>query len=213
MTASSGIIAASMRDFLIVSFFLSMLPATAIATMQFLTAHRWLDAGLAVLGWLAFPLCYWWPLGAWLFRARRHWALRLALGYVISLPLYGLCLFLVYPAFGYRFEPGRAGLWTVYLQVSPWFYAYTVVLWLLVRRPGRLASATRAIAATAFVVASAAPFAGFLWADSFRLPSSSAAPARIVNARIVDTAAGTILDGKLRLPAEADSPRPVESRA
>ena len=74
MTASSGIIAASMRDFLIVSFFLSMLPATAIATMQFLTAHRWLDAGLAVLGWLAFPLCYWWPLGAWLFRARRHWA-------------------------------------------------------------------------------------------------------------------------------------------
>jgi hypothetical protein len=139
--------------------------------------------------------------------------LRLALGYVISLPLYGLCLFLVYPVFGYRFEPRRAGLWTVHLQVSPWFYAYTVVLWLLVRRPGRLASATRAIAATAFVVASAAPLAGLLWADSFRLPSSSAAPARIVNARIVDTAAGTILDGKLRLPAEADSPRPVESRA
>jgi enamidase len=191
----SGIIA-GMRDFLIVSFLLTMLPATAIATMQFLTAHRWIDAGIAVLGWLAFPLCYWWPLGAWLVRARSHWVLRLAIGYVLSLPLYVLCLFLVYPAFGYRFDPGRAGLWSVYLQVSPWFYAYTVVLWLLVRRPGRLATATRAIAATAFVLASAAPFAAFLWTDSFRLASSSPAPTRIVNARIVDTASGTVLDGK-----------------
>jgi imidazolonepropionase-like amidohydrolase len=185
-----------MRDFLVISLLLTMLPAAGLACTQFFSAYRWTDAALVILGWTVFPVCYWWPLGFWLLRPRPHWLARVAVGYLFSVPLYFICLFVVYAASGFRFHP-TGSTWTTYLAVSPWFFLYTVALWLLVRNQGRLARATRACAIALFIVATTAPLAAIALTDRFPRAASAPRPSRILNARIVDTLTGTIVDGKV----------------
>jgi imidazolonepropionase-like amidohydrolase len=79
-----------------------------------------------------------------------------------------------------------------YLSASPWFYLYVVVLWLLVRRPGRVALATRMVAIAVGVAGVAAPIAASFAIDPVRLPVDRQPVSRIVNARVVDPVDGLL---------------------
>lgn len=187
---------APLRAFLVPAFLLPLLPAPLMAAVEVFTTHDWSDAATTALGWLVFPVCYWWPIGVWLLRGRGGWFARLLVGVLLSLPLYVLCLFVIYAASGFRFAPGARGLWGTYLSASPWFFLYVTTLCLLVRGGGRLARAVSMTAVALFVAAVAAPFVAALAGDRLRLPAAADAPLLIVNASVVDVDSGRVVSGR-----------------
>jgi imidazolonepropionase-like amidohydrolase len=84
----------------------------------------WLTA-LTALRWVSFSVLYWIPIG-WLVFGRNNSRAKVWLqAFVASVPLYFLCLWLVYPLAFARFHPSSIRAWCIYL-------AGTVPLFLLV---------------------------------------------------------------------------------
>lgn len=111
----------------------------ASAPLPFLLALQYLGGGLSncvpmLFGWTALAVVYWWPIGIFFFVWKRGWVSRLLNGYLISLPLYFLCLLLIYPVFDAHFHPSSPAVWGIYFSETPIFLAFTIFLFLLVRR-------------------------------------------------------------------------------
>ena len=145
--------------------------------------------GLAFSAGLCF--LYWWPLGAFLGWYNGRMVRRFLWSFALSLPLYFLTLWLLYPLFGGRFRPWPAGQFLIYLSATPQFYAMVRLLFYLTRRVRRVALGAGAVV---FAAGSLAPLllmatAGISWPQT---PNRLA----IKNALIVDTERGRIIDGQ-----------------
>jgi imidazolonepropionase-like amidohydrolase len=203
-----------MPTFMLVSVILCLAGVPMFATAEFLMTRHLADPLIAASAWLYLAVAYWWPLGAWLFHERFRLPVRLVLGYVLSVPLYFAGLWVSYAAIGYHFAPENTGMWFTYLSVSPWFYLYVVLLWLLVRRP-RAALVVRRIAAAVAVTAVAVPIVALAGIDRVG-PARSTPVTRITNARVVDPMDGllpglrdvVIADGRIAGIEAALSPSP-----
>lgn len=149
---------------------------------------------LTLAGGLGLGVLYWWPIGAFLsWRKRRTW-IRLLSGYLLSLPLYFLTLWVLYPMWGgATFHPFVNGRWTIYLTATPQFYGLVLLLFYLTT--WRTARWTRRGAAAVFAAGILLPV--YLMV-TLRLnwPKRDSNHVVITNARIVDAPAGRIVDGQ-----------------
>jgi imidazolonepropionase-like amidohydrolase len=189
-----------MSAFLWISLVLCLAGVPLFGTAEYLMTRNIGDPLLAFAGWLYLAVAYWWPLGWWLSRNSPRFWIRLLVGLLVSIPLYFAGLAVAYWSIGYQFAPRNTGMWGTYFSAVPWFYGYVIVLWWLVRRPGRLRSATQWLAGGVGIVAISAPVAAVLFVDPFK--PASVAVTRITNVRVVDPMTGVsprlqtvILDG------------------
>lgn len=158
----------------------------------------WHDTGAAFFSWMVLPFFYWLPVGMVLFRWRGGGVARFVVGFLASLPLYFLCLYLVYPAFGGHFRPSSGAIWGIYFSQTPTYYLLVYFLYLLTRRGTRLARITAGVTAVLFAVGFAAPILVRASTDPYKWPQPelSAGELNIISARLVDTSAGQLVDGK-----------------
>ena len=100
--------------------------------------------------WLALGVVYWWPVGTLLFLWKRGWVSRLLIGYLISLPLYFLYLFLIYPALNGHFHPSSPTIWGIYFSQTPVYFLFVTCLFLLTRNGQTLRRIASWLVAAAF---------------------------------------------------------------
>lgn len=170
------------------------------APLPFLLALQYLGGGLSncvllLLGWTALAVLYWWPIGTFLFLWKRGWVSRLLIGYLISLPLYFLCLLLIYPMFDAHFHPSSPAVWGIYFSQTPVYFAFTIFLFLLVRRDNIARRITSRLAAAVFAIGLAAPIVYAARTDRYTWPKTHSTRVNITHARIVDSADNRIIDG------------------
>jgi len=184
-----------LKQFLLPAVCLVGIPFPLYCIIQY-KSGEFLDVVLTLAAWAVLTGVYWLPAGWLLFRWRGHWAVRVAIGYLVSVPLYFLALALVYPAFGFQFHPRSASVWATYFSATPTFFLLVLVLYLLVRRGRTLARVVRTASAAIFLVALAASLV--LWArvDKYKWPAQTLPHVEVVNARIVDAAERKIVDGQ-----------------
>jgi len=182
-------------SFLQASILLVAAPLWILCWVTFQTSG-W-SAGLAVVPrWLGLCLLFWWPIGAFL-SLKRGWTgriwLRLLVGYLISVPLFFVSLYVVYPAFGAAFHPMVNGQWKIYLSATPQFYLMVLLVsWLTSLRiaPWIVRGSALVFAAGAFL-----PF--YLSAtSSFDWPTARLDHLVIEGSRIVDAGSNRIVDGQ-----------------
>jgi len=181
------------RRFLLPAVLLVGIPFPSYLLIEYKSGEL-LDVVLTLAAWAVLAGVYWLPVGAVLFRWRGHWLGRLAVGYLVSVPLYFLALALVYPAFGYRFHPRSAADWGTYFSATPTFFVMVLILFFLVRGGQKLARVTRFAAAAAFLLAVAGTFVVWARVDAYRWPAETAARVEIINANVVDAAHNRILE-------------------
>lgn len=180
-------------------FFLLSLMLVCVP-LPFLLAMQYLGGGIGncvpvLFGWLALATFYWWPIGVLLFLWNRGWISRVLVGYLISLPLYLFCLFLVYPVFDARFHPSSPAVWGIYFSQTPVYFALVTFLFLLVRRENAVRRITSWLVATVFAIGVFAPIVYASRIDHYTWPKSRLERVNIVNARLVDPAANRIVEG------------------
>src|SRR5215831_10681048 len=178
------------RRFLLVSGLFIAAPVPLFAAMGF-GSGDWTMAGLGLALTAGLCVLYWWPLGGFLDAYKGRTLLRWVLGYFVSLPLYFVTLSALYPLFGGTFRPFGKGRLFIYLSATPQFYASVRLLYYLARR------LPRAIVAAAGVTFSA----GLIPPVVLMTTGQRAWPGRleniaIVDSRIVDVAAGSLVDAQ-----------------
>jgi enamidase len=184
-----------LRRFWVFSFLLVNIPSAAMLWLQYYSGgFRGLI--LAFLGWTLLVLLYWWPLGALLFWWKRGWVSRLFVGYLVSIPLYFLCMLLIYPLFGVRFHPRSAMFWGIYLAQTPTFYLMVLALFLLARGGKMVTRITTWAVSIVFAIGVIVPFAYAVSVDRYTWPNNTPQRVNIINAQIVDAGANRILPGK-----------------
>jgi len=154
------------------------------------------DCFPVLVGWLALALVYWWPIGALLFHWKRGWFSRFVVAYLVSLPLYFLCLLLVYPVFGARFHPSSGQVWGIYFAQTPTFFLFVFILYLLIRRGGVRMRITTVLVWVGFLAGLLTPLIYWLSVDKYAWPVAPAPSLNIIGAHLVDVVAGAIVDGK-----------------
>jgi len=188
-------LATAMSRHFLLSVLLPCIPLPFMLALQYL-GGGFRDCVPVFFAWLALAAIYWWPIGALLFHWKRGWFSRFVVSYLASLPLYFLCLLIVYPAFGVRFHPHSGLFWGIYFAQTPTFFLMVFVLYLLTRRGRTAMRVTTWLVSFAFIAGLLAPVVYSFRVDKYTWPQSSAQRANIVGARIVDVAGNQILDGK-----------------
>jgi hypothetical protein len=168
--------------------------------LPFLLALQYLGGGLSncvplLFGWTALAVLYWWPIGIFLFLWKRGWVSRLVVGYLISVPLYFLCLLLIYPVFDAHFHPSSPAVWGIYSSQTPVYFAFTIFLFFLVRRDNTTRRITCWLAAAVFAIGLAAPIIYAAKTDHYIWPKTHSAQLNITHARIVDATNNRIIEG------------------
>jgi imidazolonepropionase-like amidohydrolase len=158
------------------------------------------DGLVYALRWSSFFYLYWAPLGIWMYRSRMRMGLRVLVGYIVSVPLYAICLWLTYPTAQSSFHPFQSGFWPIYLSMTPVFFGMVVALYAICRKRGWLL----AVAATLAIVLAFGGVVGLvvMWArtDVYRWPARNSGRLAIVDVHIVDLSGGPqaarVVDGK-----------------
>ncbi len=203
MTAPNGapvLSANPMSRLFLLSILLVCIPLPFLLALQY-HGGSFRDCIPVFFGWLALALVYWWPVGTLLFHWKRGWLSRFVASYLISLPLYFLCLVMIYPAFGARFHP-HGIFWGIYFAQTPTFFLMVFVLYLLTRRGRTAMRVTTWLACIAFAVGLLAPVVYSLRVDKYKWPESPVHRSNIVGARIVDVAGNQILPASLDIHIE-----------
>ena len=167
--------------------------------LPFLLAMEYFAGGIRAcipmfVGWTVLTVLYWWPVGTALAVWKRGWVSRLAIGYALSLPLYFLVLYLIYPAFNGHFHPSSRAVWGIYFSQTPVYFAFVALL-LSLTRSRRLRAVTTWLVAVLFVAGILAPIVYTARVDRYRPPALRSTGANIVNARLVDPVNDQIIDG------------------
>lgn len=175
----------------LLSVLLVCIPLPFMLAMQYLGGSL-RDCVPVFFGWVALALVYWWPIGALLFLWKRGWFSRFVVSYLVSLPLYFLCLVMIYPVFGARFHP-HGFFWGIYFAQTPTFFLMVFVLYLLTRRGRTAMRVTTWLVCFAFAAGILAPIVYSLRVDKYKWPEPSVQGVNIVGARIVDIPGHQIL--------------------
>lgn len=158
------------------------------------------DGLVYALRWSSFFYLYWAPLGLWMYRSRMRRWLRVLVGYIVSVPLYAICLWLTYPTAQSSFHPIQTGFWPVYLFMTPVFFGMVLALYAICKRRAWML----AIAGTLAILLALGGVVGLavMWerADVYGWPAKNSGRLAIVNAHIVDLSGGPeaahVLDDK-----------------
>lgn len=186
---------AGMARFFLLSILLVFIPLPFLLALQYFGGSL-RDCVPVFFAWLALALVYWWPIGALLFHWNRGWFSRFVVAYLVSLPLYFLCLLVNYPAFGARFHPRSGLFWGIYFAQTPTFFLQVLVLYFLTRRGRTLMRITSWLVYLGFAAGLLAPVVYSLGVDRYKWPEPSAQRVNIVGARLVDISRNQILEGK-----------------
>jgi imidazolonepropionase-like amidohydrolase len=184
----------SRRDFLLLATLLVVLPLPAVTVLQFRAGGAW-TALQTIVSWLVFLIAYWLPI-TFVLDWRRAGVGRFLAGYGVSIPLYLLCLAIIYPAFGTRFAPRDAGTWWIYLSTSIWYYLPVLAFYLIAQRGGRLVRVIATVEAALLGAAVVAPFLYLRAVDPYRWPAPAPTRLNIVNSRIVIPGESRVVDGQ-----------------
>jgi len=151
---------------------------------------------LNAVRWVSFSALYWIPIG-WLVFCRKGSQSKLWLqGYVASVPLYFLCLWIVYPLAFAKFHPSSIQTWRIYLAGTiPFFLLVAGLAWLTTLRSWtRLA--VLAVAIVFFV-------GGIAWTSSllfetalYTWPTPQENSWNLIGGQLVELPSGQILIGK-----------------
>lgn len=168
--------------------------------LPFLLAMQYLGGGLGkcvpmLIGWTVLAVLYWWPVGIFLLLWKRGWISRMLTGYLISVPLYFLCLLLIYPVFDAHFHPRSPSVWGIYFSETPIFFSFTLFLFLLVRRDNTARRITVWLATVVFSFGVAAPILYAARTDHYIWPKTQSLRLNVTHARIVNAAENRIIDG------------------
>ena len=179
--------------FYLLALLLVWVPLPFLLAMEYFAGG--IHASISIfVAWSILAVLYWWPVGAVMDVWKRGWVSRLAVGYVVSLPLYFLVLYLVYPAFNGHFHPSSAGVWGIYFSQTPIYFAFVAIL-LALSRSERLRGVATWLVAVLLGVGIVAPIIYATRVDRYTWPASRSTSANIVNARLVDAANNQIVDG------------------
>jgi len=183
-----------LRRFYLLSLLLVCVP------LPFLLALQYLGGGIRscvpmFFGWLALAVVYWWPVGTLLFLWKRSWISRLVIGYLVSLPLYFLCLLLIYPIFNGHFHPSTAAVWGIYFSQTPVYFLFITFLFLLTRGGKTVRQIVSWLVSAAFTAGVVAPIVYGIRIDRYTWPTTRLPRVNIVNARLVDPAGNRIIEG------------------
>lgn len=137
-----------------------------------------------------FFFLYWAPLGIFLFRSRLRMGWKLLAAYLLSVPLYAVCLWAIYPTAGASFRPFRSGIWPIYLSATPTFFLCVACLYLIYRSRGWLAKPVSWLACIVFFCGVLVPAALWVRTDHYRWPRSANLRLAIMNAHIVNLEKG-----------------------
>lgn len=154
----------------------------------------WLTA-LTALRWVSFSVLYWIPTAYIVFCTAGSRAQRWLSGFALSVPLYFLCLWLVYPLAGTTFHPATTKIWGIYLLVTvPCFLLVVGLAALTSYRPwSRRAVFTLAVLCLAIGIAW--PLSLIFGTDQYRWPTSQDSW-NLTGGHLVELPSGKILSGK-----------------
>lgn len=149
--------------------------------------------------WSFFFFFYWAPLGILLFRGRLRTVWKLLASYLVSVPLYAVCLWTIYPMAGGSFQPFRSGIWPIYLSATPTIFLCVACLYFICRSRGWLPKAAIWIAWIVFLVGVLVPVVVWARVNRYRWPRGENGRLAIVNAHIVrlgkEPASSEVVDG------------------
>jgi len=184
--------------FLLTAALLVAAPVPYLFTMAML-AGSLRDGFDSLWRWSLFFIVYWAPLGILLFRGSLGTGRKLLAAYLVSVPLYAVCLWATYPTAGGSFRPFRSGIWPIYLSATPTIFVCVACLYFICRARGWLARAVSWLACIVFLAGMSVPVAVWARTDQYRWPRAGNGRLAIVNAHIVklgrEPASGELLDG------------------
>ncbi len=183
--------------FLATSILLVAAPLPVLIVLTYRTSG-WTEALAVLATWLGLAILYWWPAGAFLryWKGERWWYrtwVRIPLGYLLSVPLYFLSLWMVYPAFGSAFHPLVEGRWSIYLSATPTFYVLVLLLYWLTTF--RIAAWFARAAVVVLAVGMVLPLY-FISATSLNWPRAASNHVEIAGAHIVDAPSDRTIEGQ-----------------
>jgi imidazolonepropionase-like amidohydrolase len=150
--------------------------------------------------WFALFILYWLPLGICMYLVRLRMVWRILAAYAVSVPLYALTLWVVYPAAGGEFHPFQTGLWPIYFSATPTFFLLVLLLYWICRKRWWLRTGATWIGVVAGLCGVLAPVIVRARTDAYRWPKADSGRLAIVNAHIVDLSQGAagarVVDGE-----------------
>ncbi len=157
------------------------------------------DAFDTLWRWSFLFFLYWAPLGIILFRAKLRTAWKFLVAYLASVPLYAICLWVIYPTAGSSFRPFRSGVLPIYFSATPTIFLCVVCLYFICRSRGWLPKAAILLAWVVFFVGVFVPIVMWARTDHYGWPPGENGRLAIVNAHIVrlgrGPAVGELVDG------------------
>src|SRR5579863_1086794 len=132
-----------------------------------------------------FFFLYWAPLGIFLFRGRLRTGWKLLAAYLMSVPLYAVCLWAIYPTAGGSFRPFRSGIWPIYLSATPTIFLCVACLYFICKSRGWLAKTVIWLACIVFLGGVLVPVAIRARTDQYKWTGGRNGRLAIVNAHIV----------------------------
>jgi enamidase len=146
--------------------------------------------------WLSFAALYWLPVGWLALRPYPRRIIALLIAYACSVPLFLLCLWIVYPLAGTRFHPSSGPAWGIYFSATVWFFLLVAALaWFAAGRPWRRISLL-AVSALLFLAGTIGPTFLIFGTDRLRWPAERAQTLNIVNCSLIDLPSGQVISGK-----------------
>ena len=148
---------------------------------------------ITLLRWSGFTFLYWLPVG-WLLLYPNRKPAGIFRTYLISIPLFFLCLRLSLPLIGFQLDPHGISMWSALFGAS--LLMFLIVL-LAVSVTGLRTAWFRAALALSLLLFAAEtvwPISIWLTTDNYTWPSSSPGSLNLVNVRIVDLEHGTVRD-------------------
>ncbi len=155
----------------------------------------WLTA-IDAFRWVAFSVLYWLPIGYMVFGRPGSTVKRLTSGFLLSIPAYFLCLWIVYPLTGFAFHPSSGKAWVIYFFCTvPCFLLIAGIAWLTGHRvwTRRL---VMAIAILAFAAGLAWPISLLIGTDRYGWPKNRNDSWNLTGGNLVDLPSGQILTGR-----------------
>lgn len=155
----------------------------------------WLTA-LTALRWASFSVFYWIPAGWLVFGRQGSWIKRWLQGFLVSVPLYFLCLWIVYPLAGANFHPSGIKAWIIYFAGTiPLFLLVVCFAWLTTFRLWSRRSVL-ALATLVFVAGIAWPLSLFFGTDQYPWPKAQKDSWNLTGGKLVELRSGQILSAK-----------------
>lgn len=143
--------------------------------------------------WSVFTLLYWLPLG-WLLLYPNRTLVGILRTYLISIPLFFLCLTFSLPLFGFQLHPHGIGMWLALFAAGLVMFLFVLLAVSITGLRTAWFRAALVLSLVLFAAETAWPVSIWLTTDKYTWPSSLPGSFNLANVRIVDVEHGTVRD-------------------